>query len=92
MTKTLIDYWNNVPVYRQFLPIGTRRCGARLTTGRPVFAVFHDTGNIDSTAQNNVDYFTRTYNEPWESVSSAHIFVDDVEAIVCIPIDEKLGT
>lgn len=89
MTKTLIDYWNNVPVYRQFLPIGTRRCGARLTTGRPVFAVFHDTGNIDSTAQNNVDYFTRTYNEPWESVSSAHIFVDDVEAIVCIPIDEK---
>lgn len=89
MTKTLIDYWNNVPVYRQFLPIGTRRCGERLTTGRPVFAVFHDTGNIDSTAQNNVDYFTRTYNEPWESVSSAHIFVDDVEAIVCIPIDEK---
>lgn len=43
--------WNGVLVYTDFLPIGTRRTGQRLDSGKPRFAVFHDTGNRDSTAQ-----------------------------------------
>ena len=47
-----------------------------------VFLVAHDTGNINSTAKQNVDYFKRTYNT---DTPSAHIFVDDKEIIECIP-------
>ncbi|MCS4487177.1 peptidoglycan recognition protein family protein [Staphylococcus americanisciuri] len=89
MTKTRIGTWNGVPVYTDFLPFGTRRTGQRLDSGNPKFAVFHDTGNPNSTAQNNVDYYRNTYNIGWDATASAHIFVDDKEAIICIPVTEK---
>lgn len=89
MAKTKIGTWNGVPVYTDFLPIGTRRTGQRLNSGNPKFAVFHDTGNPNTTAQQNVNYYKNTYMQPWDSVASAHIFVDDTECIICIPVTEK---
>ncbi|ELN1760840.1 peptidoglycan recognition family protein [Staphylococcus pseudintermedius] len=89
MVKEKIGTWNGVPVYTDFLPIGTRRTGQRLVSGNPKFAVFHDTGNRDSTAQNNVDYYRNTYNIDWAYTASAHVFVDDKECIICIPVTEK---
>ncbi|TDM23762.1 N-acetylmuramoyl-L-alanine amidase [Macrococcoides canis] len=89
MTKTKIGTWNGVPVYTDFLPIGTRRTGQRLNSGNPRFAVFHDTGNPNTSAQQNVNYFKNTFNIVWALVSSAHIFVDDTECIICIPVTEK---
>ncbi|HAB61132.1 MAG TPA: N-acetylmuramoyl-L-alanine amidase, partial [Lachnospiraceae bacterium] len=89
MTKTKIGTWNSVPVYTDFLPIGTRRTGQRLDSGNPKFAVFHDTGNRDTTAQQNVNYYKNTYNIDWSATASAHLFVDDTECIICIPVTEK---
>ncbi|EGQ0301246.1 peptidoglycan DD-metalloendopeptidase family protein [Staphylococcus pseudintermedius] len=89
MTKKRIGTWNGVPVFTDFLPIGTRRTGQRLVSGNPKFAVFHDTGNLNSTAQQNVNYYRNTYNISWDATASAHIFVDDKECIICIPVTEK---
>ena len=89
MAKKHIGKWNGVDVYFDLLPIGTRRSGQKLTTGNPAFAVAHDTGNKDTTAQDNVDYYRNSYNIDWSLVASAHIFVDDKEAIICIPVTEK---
>ena len=55
MVKEYLGEWNGVPVYTDFLPYGTRRTGQPLDTGNPIFAVYHDTGNPNSTAQQNVD-------------------------------------
>ena len=49
------------------------------------FVVAHDTGNDGSTARQNVDYYKRTAND---ASGSAHIFVDDKEAIMCVPAFE----
>lgn len=46
------------------------------------FIVAHDTGNPRSTAANNVAYYERSRDA--ES-ASAHLFVDDLEIIECIP-------
>lgn len=89
MAKTRIGTWNGVPVFLDLLPFGTRRTGRKLDSGTPKFAVFHDTGNPDTTAQGNVNYYKNTYNIDWSATASAHIFVDDVECIVCVPLDEK---
>lgn len=89
MTKEKLATWNGVPVYLDFLPYGTRRTGQQLDSVEPRFCVFHDTGNPNSTAQNNVDYYKRTFNIGWDSVASAHFFVDDKECIICIPVNEK---
>ena len=62
-----------------------RRSGQRLTT-IPKFIVAHDTGNKNSTAKNNVDYYKRTANE---MSASAHLFVDDKECVECVPLTEK---
>lgn len=85
----MTEKWNGVPVRYELLPIGTRRSGQKLTTGKPAFAVAHDTGNLNTTAQDNVDYYRNSYNIDWALVASAHIFVDDKEAIICIPVTEK---
>lgn len=85
----MAEKWNGVPVRYDLLPVGTRRSGQRLTTGNPAFAVAHDTGNLNTSAQNNVDYYKNSYNIDWALVASAHIFVDDKEAIICIPVTEK---
>ncbi|WP_210139270.1 peptidoglycan recognition family protein [Staphylococcus sp. GDY8P120P] len=85
----MTEKWNGVPVKYDWLPIGTRRSGQQLTSGNPVFAVAHDTGNPNTTAQDNVNYYKNSYNIDWSLVASAHIFVDDKECIVCIPVTEK---
>ncbi|MFQ3905508.1 N-acetylmuramoyl-L-alanine amidase [Staphylococcus sp. Mo2-7] len=85
----MTEKWNGVPVRYELLPIGTRRSGQKLTSGTPAFAVAHDTGNLDTTAQDNVDYYRNSFNISWALVASAHIFVDDKEAIICIPVTEK---
>lgn len=85
MTET----WNGVPVRYQLLTHGTRRYGERLRKGKPEFMVAHDTGNLDSTAQENVNYYENSHNVDWDSVASAHFFVDDKECIICIPTTEK---
>jgi N-acetylmuramoyl-L-alanine amidase len=46
------------------------------------FLVAHDTGNPNSTASDNVAYYTQSKDD--ES-ASAHIFVDDKQIIECIP-------
>lgn len=69
----------------QYIPINTlRRSGQKLDAVELLVA--HDTGNIGSTAIQNVSYYIRSANE---MSASAHIFVDDKEAICCIPLDEK---
>lgn len=69
----------------QYIPINTlRRSGEKLDAVELLVA--HDTGNIGSTAIQNVSYYIRSANE---MSASAHIFVDDKEAICCIPLDEK---
>lgn len=85
----MTELWNGVPVRFDLLPIGTRRTGQPLTTGKPKFAVMHDTGNKNSTAQQNVNYYKNSANISWAYVASAHIFVDDKECIICIPVTEK---
>ncbi|OEK22579.1 N-acetylmuramoyl-L-alanine amidase [Staphylococcus saprophyticus] len=85
----MTEKWNGVPVKYDWLPIGTRRSGQELTSGKPIFAVAHDTGNPNTTAQDNVNYYKNSYNIDWSLVASAHIFVDDKECIVCIPVTEK---
>lgn len=81
--------WKGVKVRNDLLPFGTRRSGQKLIGGKPKFIVAHDTGNLNSTAQNNVDYYRNTYNINVNQTASAHIFVDDKEAIICVPTDEK---
>ena len=82
------EYWNGVPVRFDLLPFGTRRYGQKLRKGKPEFLVAHDTGNINTTAQNNIDYYRNSYNIAWDYVASAHIFVDDKECVICIPANE----
>lgn len=85
----MAEKWNGVTVKYDLLPIGTRRWGHKLETGVPKFIVAHDTGNLNTTAQQNVNYYKNSFNISWDYVASAHIFVDDKEAIVCIPVLEQ---
>lgn len=69
----------------QLIPIGTkRRSGIKLK--KVGFFTDHDTGNPNSTAQNNVDYYCNSANE---MSASAHAFIDDKQIIVCIPCLEN---
>lgn len=83
------EVWKGVPVEFQLLPYGTRRSGQKLRKGKPEFLVAHDTGNPNSTAQDNVNYYKNTYNIDINQTASAHIFVDDKHAIICVPTNEK---
>ncbi len=83
------ENWKGVKVRYDLLTKGTRRYGEQLDGGKPQFIVAHDTGNPNTSAQTNVNYYENTYNIPWNNVASAHIFVDDKEAIICIPTTEK---
>lgn len=49
------------------------------------FGTLHDTGNPDSTAQGNVNY----YKNSSSVLASAHVFIDDKDIIICIPLNEK---
>ncbi|MGW7919158.1 N-acetylmuramoyl-L-alanine amidase [Staphylococcus xylosus] len=83
------ETWKGVPIEFQLLPFGTRRSGQKLRKGKPEFLVAHDTGNPNSTAQDNVNYYKNTYNIDINQTASAHIFVDDKHAIICVPTTEK---
>lgn len=83
------ETWKGVPIEFQLLPFGTRRSGQKLRKGKPEFLVAHDTGNPNSTAQDNVNYYRNTYNIDINQTASAHIFVDDKHAIICVPTTEK---
>ncbi|MGM0804298.1 MAG: N-acetylmuramoyl-L-alanine amidase [Bacillota bacterium] len=50
----------------------------------PRFAVAHDTGNPDSTAKQNYEYFNSRHLE-----ASAHVFIDDKQILVIIPLHER---
>lgn len=68
-------------ITKKYLTKGTERRGGAKMPGVK-FMVAHDTGNPGSTAQGNVGYYERSRNE---MQASAHIFVDDVSIIECIP-------
>jgi len=68
-------------IIKNYLPLDTkRRPGTKLD--KVLFLVAHDTGNKNSSANQNVTYFKNTANDTF---ASAHIFVDDKEIIECIP-------
>lgn len=68
-------------IRKDYIQSGTkRRSGIKMTSVE--FITAHDTGNENSTAQGNVTYFKNSANL---MQASAHIFVDDKEAIECIP-------
>ncbi|MCM3718655.1 N-acetylmuramoyl-L-alanine amidase [Fictibacillus phosphorivorans] len=50
----------------------------------PRYTVAHDTGNPNSTARQNFNYFNSRQLE-----ASAHVFIDDKEILVLIPLHEK---
>lgn len=60
-----------------------QRPGYIMWGGRPSSLTMHNVGSKDSTAKNNADYFGSR-----DLRASAHIFVDDVEAVLCIPLNE----
>lgn len=60
-----------------------QRLGYIMWGGRPSSLTVHNVGKKDSTAKNNADYFGNN-----NLSASAHIFVDDVEAVLCIPLNE----
>lgn len=64
-----------------YITKGTARRSGR-TMGEVIFAVAHDTGNKNSTARNNVNYYKRSCND---EKASAHLFVDDREILECVP-------
>lgn len=69
------------PIKRQLLTApSSRRSGRKAEKIR--FLVAHDTGNEGSTARANVNYYERSRNE---MSASAHLFVDNLEIIECIP-------
>lgn len=69
------------PIVQDFLPVKSKRRSGRKIS-KVLFLVAHDTGNKNSTARNNVDYYKRT---AFDQSASAHIFVDDKQIIECIP-------
>jgi N-acetylmuramoyl-L-alanine amidase len=77
------------PIESKLIPVKSKRRSGNLID-KVVFIVAHDTGNKNSTALNNVDYFIRTCNgdatvKNWMP-ASAHIFVDDKSIIECVPV------
>ena len=72
-------------IIKDYIQIGTkRRSGAKLFGVK--FITAHDTGNPNSTAKGNVNYFKNSANE---MSASAHTFIDDIDVIECIPLTEK---
>lgn len=69
----------------KLLPSGTKR-----RSGRPILGVkgivAHDTGNPNSTALSNVNYYINSAND---QEASAHTFIDDSNIVECIPKTER---
>lgn len=72
-------------ITQKYIPNKTLRRSGQAILGIK-FIVCHDTGNPNSTAQENVDYYIRSANEV---EASAHTFIDDINIIECIPQNEK---
>ena len=72
-------------ITKDYLPIRKGKTGRRggKKMDKCVFTVAHDTGNPNSAAENNVNYYKDTANE---QSASAHIFVDDKKIIECVPL------
>ena len=70
---------------QDILPKGTKRYSGTKNLGVK-FVVLHDTGNPNSTAQANVTYYKNSANT---MSASAHVFIDDKEIIICIPLNHK---
>lgn len=71
------------PIKTSFLtPRTGRRPGIAIPGGKPRFIVLHDTGNPNSTAANNVGYYSRSLSMQ----AGAQVFIDDKEIIECIPV------
>lgn len=81
---TINDFPNII--LQKLLPYGTkRRSGIVLDKIR--FIVLHDTGNRNSSAKSNVQYYINSAND---MSASAHIFVDDKDEVIeCIPAFDK---
>lgn len=60
-----------------------QRPGYLLWAGRAASLTVHNTANPNATAANHADYFGRE-----DTKASAHIFVDDREAVMTIPLNE----
>ncbi|WP_341323353.1 peptidoglycan recognition family protein [Solibacillus sp. FSL H8-0523] len=73
------------PMRQDILPKGTKRYSGTKMSGVK-FVVLHDTGNPNSTAQGNVTYYKNSANT---MSASAHVFIDDKEIIICIPLNNK---
>jgi N-acetyl-anhydromuramyl-L-alanine amidase AmpD len=72
-------------IIKDYIAINTkRRSGLKLN--KVVFLTMHDTGNPNTTARQNVNYFKNSANE---MSASAHTFIDDKDIIECIPLGEK---
>lgn len=72
-------------ITQKYLPANTLRRPSLPILGVK-FIVAHDTGNLNSTALQNVDYYIKSANEV---EASAHTFIDDINIIECIPQSEK---
>lgn len=72
-------------IITKYLPTNTKRRSGQKLLGLK-FIVAHDSGNPNSTAMGNVNYYIQSANA---MEASAHTFIDDVNIIECIPSSEK---
>lgn len=72
-------------IVSKYIPTNTLRRSGQSILGVK-FIVAHDTGNKNSTAVQNVDYYIKSANE---AEQSTHAFIDDTGVIECIPKTEK---
>lgn len=81
--KGMIDvsFKMKYPISSKYLGKPSKRRGGDAMS-KVVFIVAHDTGNPNSTAAGNINYYQNSRNEV---SASAHLFVDDKEIIECIP-------
>lgn len=68
-------------IIQKHLTVNTKRRSGILLD-HPEFLVAHDTGNKGSTALGNVEFYEGSNNVEF---ASAHLFIDDVNIIECIP-------
>ncbi len=76
-----MSFNNKYIIHSKMIPKPSkRRSGLMISKVR--FLVAHDTGNKNSTAAQNVNYYINSHEE---KSASAHLFVDDKEIIECVP-------
>ncbi len=72
------------PVVADYATLGSkRRPGTSIAQVK--FIVAHDTGNPGASARNHARWYRNDPNPPPKLVSSAHIFVDDLDIVETIP-------